>query len=146
VAESRPDFEFVLIGWDYDGSLYKHGLDKYRNIHYLGIKDYSILPQYAVWFDVATIPFVLNKITESTSPIKVFEYMALGMPILTTDLRECRKYRSVLIGKGPEDFVKKLDEALRLRKDTRYLTLLDKEAKENTWDVRVNKIISILQS
>ncbi|BAI60308.1 conserved hypothetical protein [Methanocella paludicola SANAE] len=140
-AETRTDLEFVLIGWDYDGSLYKQGLDQYRNIHYLGIKDYSILPQYAVWFDVATIPFVLNKITESTSPIKVFEYMALGTPIVTTNLRECRKYRSVLIGKDQGDFLRQLDEALRLRDDTGYKALLDKEAKENTWDKRAAEIV-----
>ncbi len=144
-AGSRPDYEFVLIGWDYDGSLYEQGIDRYRNIHYLGAKDYSILPQYAVWFDVATIPFVLNKITESTSPIKVFEYMALGTPIVTTDLRECRKYRSVLIGKDHENFVKKLDEALRLREDPGYSALLDEEAKENTWEKRVAEIVEHIE-
>ncbi len=141
VAAERPDYEIVLIGWDYDGSLHGQVLDEYRNIHYLGAKDYSILPQYAVWFDVATIPFVLNEITASTSPIKVFEYMALGTPIVTTDLRECRKYGSVLIGKNHEEFIKKLDEALQLKDDQDYLALLDKEAGENTWDKRAQEII-----
>ena len=117
LAEKRPGYEIVLIGMIYDDTIQKQELDRYKNIHYLGPKDYSILPEYAVWFDVATIPFVLNEITESTSPIKIFEYMALGTPIVTTDMRECRKYKSILIGKDYEGFIEKVDDALKLRKD-----------------------------
>jgi hypothetical protein len=40
------------------------------------------------------IPFRINEITEAVSPIKLFEYMALGRPIVTTDMAESRKYRS----------------------------------------------------
>ena len=87
----------------------------------------------------------MNKITESTSPIKIFEYMALGKPIVTTDLRECRKYKSVLIGKDYENFIKKVDDALELRDDPAYLGLLDKEAKENTWEDRARKIDEAIQ-
>ena len=144
-AAARPGYELVLIGWDYDGSIASQGLEKFENIHFLGAKDYSILPQYAVWFDVSTIPFVLNKITESTSPIKVFEYMALGTPILTTDLKECRKYRSILIGKDYEDFLSKLDEAISLGNNKKYLELLDKEAMENTWGKRALEIIRYME-
>ena len=145
MAIKRPNYEIVLIGWDYDGSIRNQRLKRFKNIHYLGIKKYPILPKYAVWFDVATIPFVLNKITESTSPIKIFEYMALGKPIVTTDLRECRKYKSVLIGKDYENFIKKVDDALELRDDPAYLGLLDKEAKENTWEDRARKIDEAIQ-
>ncbi len=42
--------------------------------------------------------------------------MAMGHPIVTTDMRECRKYKSVLIGKSHEDFIEKLDFALTLDK------------------------------
>ena len=145
-AAARPNYEFVLIGWDYDGSIVDQGLEQFENIHFLGAKDYSILPQYAVWFDVSTIPFILNSITESTSPIKVFEYMALSTPILTTDLRECRKYGSVLIANGREDFIGKLDDAIKLKDDNSYLALLDKEAKENTWDKRAIEIINCIEA
>ncbi len=146
LAEKRPNYEIVLIGWDYDESMKDQRLDHYNNIHYLGIKKYPVLPKYAIWFDVATIPFVLNKITESTSPIKIFEYMALGVPIVTTDMRECRKYRSVLIGKDYEEFIQKIDESLELKKDNSYLALLDQEAMENTWKMRAKKIDEYINS
>jgi teichuronic acid biosynthesis glycosyltransferase TuaH len=145
LAEKRPNYEIVLIGWDYDNSMKDQELKNYKNIHYLGVKKYPVLPKYAIWFDVATIPFVLNKITESTSPIKIFEYMALGMPIVTSDMRECRKYRSILIGKSYDEFIQKIDEGLELRKDKLHLGLLDKEAKENTWESRARQIDEIIQ-
>ncbi len=97
VAEHCPYYQFVLIGPDYDGSLNKQIVTGTKNLHWLGEKKYEELPAYVHYFDVATIPFVLNEITECTSPVKLFEYMAAGRPIVTTDLPECRKYRSVLL-------------------------------------------------
>jgi teichuronic acid biosynthesis glycosyltransferase TuaH len=144
IAENRPEYEIIIIGWDYDGSIQIQDLDKFENIHYLGVKKYDVLPNYAIWFDVSIIPFILNEVTESTSPIKIFEYMALGTPIVTTDLRECRKYESVLIGKDYEDFVKKVDIALKLRDNKDYLELLDKEAVGNTWEKRARSIDTLI--
>ena len=144
LAESRPQYEIVLIGMIYDESMKKAELNKYSNIHYLGPKDYSILAEYARCFDVATIPFVLNEITESTNPIKLFEYMALEKPIVSTNMRECRKYRSVLIGKDHEDFISQIDLALQLKDDREYLNLLSKEAKENTWEARAKEFDELI--
>lgn len=106
--------------------------------------DYKILPQYAYCFDVGIIPFRINEITEAVSPIRLFEYMALGRPIVTTNMAECRKYKSVLIGENHDDFIKKIDEALILRKDITYLDLLRKEAMENTWESKVQSISKLL--
>ncbi|WP_156165877.1 MULTISPECIES: glycosyltransferase [unclassified Methanosarcina] len=144
LAESRPQYEIVLIGMIYDETIKTAELNKHSNIHYLGSKDYSILPEYAKFFDVATIPFVLNEITESTNPIKLFEYMALEKPIVSTNIRECRKYRSVLIGTDKEDFIDKVDQALQLRGNSEYLKLLSKEAKENTWDARAKEFDQLI--
>ncbi len=66
--------------------------------------------------DVMIIPFVLNEITSSTSPVKLFEYMAMKKPIVTTDMLECRKYKSVLIGKNYEDFIKKIRRSNEIKK------------------------------
>ena len=144
LAINRPEYHIVLIGVNYDNSLDISGIDTIENIHYLGIKEYSILPKCAVWFDVSIIPFVLNDITKSTSPIKIFEYMALGTPIVTTDLDECKKYKSVLIGRDYQEFVEKVDEAITLRGDNQYLLVLDQEARENTWEKRADAISQII--
>ena len=77
-------------------------------VHFLGAKPYAELPRYARFYDVAILPFAVNEITESVSPVKIFEYMAAGKPVVTTGLPECRKYRSCLIADTPDDFVKQL--------------------------------------
>ena len=133
LARARPNYEVVLIGWNYDQSLGSYKLEDCPNITVLGPIDYKRLPQYACWFDVSTIPFRINEVTESTSPIKLFEYMALGHPIVTTDLPECRKYQSVLIGRDPQHFIARIDEALSLRDDSRYRARLHQDATDNTW-------------
>ena len=71
--------------------------------------------------------------------------MALHKPIVTTDMPECRKYKSVLIGHNHDEFIKKIDEALKLKNDKKYIELLDKEAKENDWSKKAKAIIDLIK-
>jgi glycosyltransferase involved in cell wall biosynthesis len=144
LAEERPNYEILLIGYNYDNSLRKYEFYKLSNVSVMDPVDYRVLPKYAYWFDVCIIPFRINEITEAVSPIKLFEYMALGRPIVTTDMAECRKYRSVLIGKNHDDFIQKVDEALTFRNDKDYGELLRREAIENTWESKVLLIAKLL--
>ena len=91
------------------------------------------------------ILFVLNDIIASTSPVKLIEYMALGKSIITTDMIECRKYKSVLIGKNHEEFIDKLELAMKKENDEDYKKILRKEALENTWTNKVHEIIKFIK-
>ena len=104
-----------------------------------------MLKNYARCADILTIPFLINDITRATSPVKIFEYMALQKPIVTTDMNECRKYRSVLIGHDHEEFLAQLDHALALRQDTAYRALLAHEAEANDWSHKAAAIIEMLR-
>lgn len=144
LAIQRPDRDIVLIGVDYDKSIEKSGMDKLENIHFLGPVNYTDLPAYSKHFDVSIIPFILNDITESTSPVKLFEYMAMGHPIITTDLPECRKYKSTLIAKTHEEFIANVDKALELAQDEEYKETLRREGLENTWDKKAQAIKELM--
>lgn len=146
IAKERPDYTVVLIGFDYDGTLSRHSLDAFPNLIFTGPVSYKLLPEFACWFDVATIPFLLNDVTASTSPVKLFEYMAAGCPIVTTALPECRKYKSVLIGEDHVDFIAKLDLALTLQEDGAYRELLRQEALANTWDAKAAMIANLIKN
>lgn len=126
-------FILLLIGFEHDESLKKSKLLEIENVHYLGSKPYCELVSYAVWYDVAILPFIINEITLSVSPVKIFEYMALSKPIVSSALPECKKYKSCMIANSPEDYIKKLSIACKQANNIEYLNLLEKEAKENTW-------------
>lgn len=146
-ASHYPQFAYVLVGLDYDGSIRKSGINKFSNIFYLGPKPYEILPSYLAGFDVATIPFLINNITLSTSPIKLFEYLSAGKPCVTTALPECEKYSPpVLVAKDREDFILKIDEAMKMKDEPSYIKMAISIARENTWEKRAEKILSHLES
>lgn len=147
LAKERPNYNIVLLGIKYDDTFDKANLSEYSNIHFLGPKNYDILANYASHFDVCTIPFLINYITQATSPLKLFEYMALGKPIVTTAMKECKKYKSVMIANTKEEFAELIDNALEINRqhDEDYFKLLNKEALENTWEQKAKIIIDLLK-
>lgn len=137
-------YNIVLFGIKYDTSYDSNDVESLENVHFFGSRDYHILKYYAREADVLMIPFVINDITEATNPVKLFEYMALHKPIVTTDMPECRKYESVLIAKDSKDFVHKIEESVELQGDDGYMSLLDREARENDWSHKAETIIDLI--
>jgi glycosyltransferase involved in cell wall biosynthesis len=145
-ARQRPELEFVLIGPDYDGSLARTDVVDLPNVHRLDSRPYAELPGYLRAFDVATIPFVVNDVTESTSPIKLFEYMAARKPVVTTAMGECRRYDGVWIAEDGEQFVSLVDRAVASRGDVAHLDRLEAIARDNTWHARVGQILDAIDA
>ncbi|MDZ5254637.1 glycosyltransferase [Clostridium sp. LIBA-8841] len=141
LAKEREEYEIILIGMDYDGSYGQSNLKNYSNVSYLGMIDYKDLINYSKCFDVCIVPFIKNDITDSTSPLKIFEYMALEKPIVTTDINECKNYNSCMVSKDYDEFIRNIDRSLKLGlRDRKYFKILKKEAEENTWDNRAELI------
>lgn len=138
-------YSIVLIGLDYDKTLDSSGVLELENVFYLGKKDYSILPSYLDCFSVAMIPFIINEITLSTSPVKVFEYMADLKPIVTTGLPECKKYKSVFVSSSHKEFISNLKKANSLAKDKKYLDILKSDSISNTWDSKCLEMIDFIE-
>lgn len=147
LAKERPEYNIVLIGTKYDDTMEKSKIDEISNVHFLGTKDYKVLKNYADKFDVCTVPFLINDITKATSPLKIFEYMAMNKPIITTAMDECKKYQSIFIANSNDEFVELIDKAIKLEpnKDIEYFKTLKKEALENTWESKAKQIVKLLQ-
>lgn len=141
LASLRPEYEFVLIGPDYDGTLKHTDMLEIPNVHWLGVIPYRELPGYLQCFDVATIPFIVNEITHATSPLKLFEYMAAEKPVVITPMRESMHYDGVLVGGDAHSFAAQIDRGLQLRADATYLALLRQIALDNTWEQRAEQIL-----
>lgn len=139
VAKANPKWCWILIGprhKDYD--INQHKLDTFKNIYLLGPQPYQKLPSLIKNVDFLTIPFKVNKITESTSPVKLFEYMAIKKPIITSKMQECLKYKSVNTYTNISDFVSIVNNG---DFDEKYFNIMNQEAKENTWESRANIIL-----
>lgn len=110
IAQSHPDWSIVMIGGhDTDVSL----LQAHKNIFLPGSVPYSVLPDYAAGFDVGIIPFFVNDLTQSVNPIKLLEYLACGLPIVSTDMPEVRRFSEhVHIAYDHNDFVRCIETAL----------------------------------
>ena len=137
-------YSLVLIGVKYDAS-YDQNMRGAKSVDFLGPRDYRVLKYYAKAADVLILPFLINEITRATSPVKLFEYMALQKPIVSTDIDECRRYKSVLIGSSHQEFMRQLDRAMELRRDENYLALLDSEARANDWSEKARAVVQGLK-
>ena len=151
LVERHPEYEFILIGLIYpDANVEKTNeyidkLKQHDNFTYIPPIHYNEIPKYAKSWDVATIPFRINDITLSTSPVTLFEYMAMGLSIVTTPMPECKLYESVFVADSSEDFENKIKIAISQKENTEYQKKLQREASENTWNKRVEDIISIIE-
>ena len=145
VAEKKPDWCWLLIGKKIDNDMERSKIEKLPNVIYAPAVPYKELPSYIACCDIMTIPFVLNEITAATSPVKLFEYMASGKPIITSDMNECRNYGSVHIYKDCESFIELAEKSLKEAKDPEYIALLRREASENTWYSRAKAVLEEVQ-
>lgn len=147
IADKRPDWSVILIGkvgegdpWT-DTSLFE-GL---KNIFFMGSRAYSELPAYLKGIDVAILPNKLNDYTESMFPMKFFEYLASGKPVVSVDLPALHDFRNVVyLARSPQDFVTGIDEALK-----ENISPIEERlsvAKENTYEIRMDKMLKLVES
>jgi len=110
VARARPAWHVVLIG---DSTV---DLAPYRplvNMHFLGRRAYADLPAYCRQFDVGLIPFKVNELTRAVNPIKLREYLAAGLPVVSTPMPEVGLYsRLIEIADTPDTFTAAVERAL----------------------------------
>lgn len=141
VARQDPRWRIVLIGPDYDGTLRPSGLLDEPNVHWLGPKEYGDLPAYVSRFDIALIPFVQGlDLTDSVSPIKLYEYAAAGVPVVVSDVAECRDIREIRIAATDAAFV---DAVAREATGNEREALRD-FARKNSWRARAETILAAL--
>ena len=143
-AKNNKELNFVYLGVNYQNALDK--LDQtIQNVYYLGPKNYTELPKYSRFFDCDIIPYETGEIAKGTSPVKLFEYMAMGLPTVgTRDLRECRGYEHVYLAENANEFGLLIKRAIKEHKLDSAKEKLLAQAKENTWESRAEDIIRAL--
>jgi glycosyltransferase involved in cell wall biosynthesis len=94
-------------------------LQKIRNVKFFGKVPYKELPTKLKEFDIGIIPFKINKLTKAVDPVKVYEYMAAGKNVVSTDLPELYRLKNyIYIAENHEQFIKFCKEAIEKPKVT----------------------------
>lgn len=141
LAQAFPDCSLLIIGPLYN----VRNIPLRSNIHWLGYKAYEELIYYAGYFDVGIIPFKQSEMTAAVNPIKMWEYMAMGIPVVTTALAETQKYSEELYySPGRQDFINNVRRALKQEnweKCEQRMTL----ARENSWMARAEQMLEAIQ-
>ncbi len=149
LARERKSFQFIFIGGKY-GNVGKQmkKLKKLGNVHFLGDKHYDLVPCYIASFDVCIIPHRIDEFTLSNDPIKVYEYLYLGKPVVSTNISIADELRkNVFIADEKENFLRFLDIAVELSGDKNFAEGQRKAIKDEMfWDGRakimLDKILS----
>jgi GT2 family glycosyltransferase len=133
-AKARPDWQFVLIGHVQSEEIAR--LERLPNVSLLGEQPYTDLPDYLHQFDVAMMPFRRTPLTEATNPVKFYEYLSAGKPVVAVALPELEPYASLYYPVRKEtEFVPQLEAALAER-DPRLVQARIDVARHNTWAAR----------
>lgn len=145
-AEKRPDWSIVVIGPTgiADPGTDVSALAAAPNVHLLGHREYAKLPAYLKGFDVAVIPYRINDYTRSVFPIKFFEFMATGRPVVISKLPALEAYHdAVLVADSAPQFVARCEEALANPDRGREARVA--LARKHSWPARIAELMAHIE-
>jgi len=134
VAKRFPNGSVVMVG---KSTTDTKVLEQEPNIHLLGRKTYESLPGYCKGFDVALMPFRINELTLNANPLKVREYLAAGLPVVSTAIPEVEVLGLCRIGTDRESFVREVEIALREPGPSGERS---ERVRSESWDARVDEL------
>ena len=148
IALKRKDWSIILIGKVGEGDPYTDisQLKKIKNIHFLGSKSYEEVPYYMEKFDIGLLPCEINTYTKSMFPLKFFEYLSVGLPIVATKLESLDEFSEVHYrGDNSNDFIEMIEEIL-MKEDSIEKEKRIKLAEKHTYDKRTERMLNIIET
>lgn len=146
IAALRPDWHFIMLGPVV--KIERSELPANTNIHYLGSKDYRSLPSYFANWDAGLLPFARNESTRFISPTKTPEYLAAGLPVVSTSITDVvdpyGRNGLVHIADSPERFVAEAEKALLSRNAPDRLAKVDGFLRNMSWDQTWDRMQSLI--
>ncbi|MVF13758.1 glycosyltransferase family 1 protein [Ketobacter sp. MCCC 1A13808] len=145
VAGRRPDWHWVFIGEEREGQKDEmiQQLKALPNVHFLGRKSYEVLPKYMAGLDVATLPTLINDYTSSMFPMKLFEYLASGVRVVSTPLQLGGvEYLDVKVASDTDSFCTCLLQ--QIKKGKIGIQESRSQVGANTWKARIEKMMNLL--
>ncbi len=143
IAKAYPSATVAMVGPNLLEKPDQQGLEQFSNIVFTGSQPYSELPAIMRAFDVCMVPHRVTPFTESLNPIKLWEYLAAGKPIVSTNVAGFRDYPDLVsVADTSDDFVNQLAVATSESPD--LPTLRQQAVRQHTWDQRVAAVEALL--
>lgn len=141
VATSRPQYSFVFVGSQ------RSKLPQLPNIYYLGSKKYEDLPKYLEQARVAIIPFKVNNLTAAVTPLKFYEYLSSGTPVVTTIMPDILDLKGSKTAINKYDFVDYIDFYINMDESTYNIEANKAKdtAKSFDWNNLLRPIVSLIE-
>jgi glycosyltransferase involved in cell wall biosynthesis len=142
LAREHPDWTLVLVGPD-DLLADLAPLEGLPNVVRTGRVPYADVPSYVKTFDVCVNPYVLDGVAEHCSPLKLYEYLATGKPVVSVDMPEARQFAGLVrIAQNADEFIRLVEEAIS-DGDGRSAARMA-EARNHTWRKRFADVSAAL--
>lgn len=142
-AMKNPNWSFLILGtWKVNKNIISH----LKNVYAPGWVSYDDLPYYARKFNIGLIPFKLTELTRVVNPLKLYEYFALGIPVVASNMPEISQYEDIVYIYGTSnDFSDAIIQALEEPFDSPKREQRRDVAKKNSWENRARDIVTILE-
>lgn len=142
LAKKNPDKSMALAGplWR---NFPKSKFAEFKNVYFLGPIKHAEIPSLYNGFNVGIIPYKINEFIKSTDPMKFYEYLAAGLPIVSTDVPGAERFGKLIkVASSPDEFNSLVNEAIKEKKELTpgKLEIL----KKNTWQGRVQEMLNLI--
>lgn len=145
IAAAHPEWSVVLVGPVRPGDVDEERLRRLPNVHFLGGRPLAELPAYLKALDVALIPYKLNELSRNIFPLKLYEYLAGGVPVVSAALPELTGFAgTIYLAATPADYPGLVARALAEDGPERRAARVELAAR-NTWDQRVETISGLVE-
>ena len=148
VAAERTDWQLILLGPVV--KIDPASLPRAANIHYLGMKPYTDLPAYLSGWDIGMLPFAVNESTRFISPTKTPEYLAAGLPVISTPIRDVvtpyGDLALVEIATNPAEFVRAAESLLQNPPTSEFRDRVDRFISQSSWDKTWNDMNRLIEN
>ncbi|MCP9756464.1 glycosyltransferase [Lacihabitans sp. CCS-44] len=142
--ERFPYLDFIFVGRITDNNVFK-ALENYKNVKFVGAKKPEELGFYLENMQVGIIPFVKNKFTKNIFPMKINQYLAFGMPVVSTDFANLEDFGDLIYQGSSNHFVEHLCRAVSEENDYKFNERIS-FSLSNSWKNKALELSKILQS
>jgi hypothetical protein len=145
IAKERPGYDLVIAGPQELGiDLRESGLMQFPNVHIENAIPYKTVPRFLENIDVCLIPHRDTLYSRSMNPLKAFQYLGSGRPVVSTPIAGVERWDGMIsVGESYREFVEKIDDAIRKDGPADALRRIN-AVREDTWGARVNQIHRII--